>query len=287
MKRMIAFKISLSMACIIFLFVCIAPTVATADIVLDNDFSEENQDESDFFLKHREHILYLGRSFVVNSDTGFVTVRDAPDLETSIALLENGDILFVDYSCLYDGEFWGLTSVTGSALQKAGWVKLSELLVLYDYVAFEEDHIDALYQYKGNMEKIKEAEAMIAWSWPGSGIPMWTIENVGTSGISVAYAFMDDEGREWGFFRSFYGGGNIWVCISDPLNPDIPVFNPTPDPAVWISDTEHTDINKQGMFSILPVIAVVSALAISSVLLIVLLWKPNKENVKTEESKND
>jgi len=243
---------------------------------------------NDFYAQHRNYILPLRRNFVANSDNTLVSVRNAPGSELEIALFENGEIVFVEFSCLYDGEFWGLVVIHENNFpDDYGWVNLDEFLVLYDYVSFEKDHVDELHEYTGNFENIDAAGAMIAWQWPGSGVPLWTIDRVNTSSLSIAYAYMDDDGREWGFIRYIFGGGNIWVCLSDPLNPDIPAFNPAPPPGVWLSDTEHTDIATLDGTSFLFPVILVSVVAVTSIVLIFVLWTPNKKNTKVEVFRND
>ena len=229
-----------------------------------------------FYARNRSHILYLGRSFVANSDTGYVPVRYAPGLEDEMTRVDNGNIVFLEYSCLYDGEFWGLIAVTRSPEPKVGWVKLDDFLVLYDYVAFEEEHIDTLTRHSGNLDEIDKAGTMIAWSWPGSGISFWTVEGVNTSSLSIAHAYTDYDGREWGFIRYISNSDNIWVCTSDPVNPDIPAFNPAPPPGGWVSDTVHTDIAELNKSPFLLAFILVSFLAVSSVVLILVLWKAKR-----------
>jgi len=145
------------------------------------------------------------------------------------------------YFCLYGGEFWGFT------YEFSGWIKLDQMLVMYDYVAFEEDHRDEFYPYDGDFTQIKEARSAIAWAWPGSDAHIWTYEDLETENFRVSYAYKDNEGREWGFVTYLYGGRNIWVCLSDPLNRDIPAFNPAPEPMPWVAETNAIGItSKQG-----------------------------------------
>jgi len=200
-----------------------------------------------------------------------------------VATLKNGTVVHMQYSCLYGGDFWGLS------LEYSGWIKLGEMLVLYDYVAFEEEYRASFYSYGGDYAEIKKARSAIAWSWPGSGILLWTFEDLDTDSLRAAYAYTDAEGREWGFVMYLYGSRNIWFCLSDPLNRDIPAFHPMPEPSVWESETPHIDIRQyldeqeNETSTIILIIVSVVVLVAGTAILIQVIWKPNKKNGKRGE----
>ena len=155
------------------------------------------------------------------------------------------------------------------------------MLVLYDYIAFEEDHFDELYQYSGDYAEIKETRSAIAWPWPGADAPLWTFEDLDMGSFRASYAYKDDEGREWGFVAYYYGSRNVWICLSDPLNQDMPVLNPAPSPGVWEPETLHIDIsryidkqdNEPSMLVI--IVFLVAALVVCTAILIRVVWKPS------------
>jgi len=229
-----------------------------------------------FYKQHQNRIVYLGRSFSANGEDGSVLVKREPGSRNNIATLQNGTVAYMQYSCLYDGDFWGFT------LEYSGWVKLSEMLVLYDYVAFEEEYFDDLYIYSGDYAVINETRSALAWPWPGASAPLWTIEDLNTDNFRVAYAYTDNDGRVWGFVTYLYGSRNVWFCLSDPLNRDIPAFNPAPAPSIWESETAHVDIRqyineqKSETSILVVIIALVVALVGGTAILIRVVWKPNK-----------
>ena len=262
---------------------------------------------NDFLAQHESQVVFLGRIFVANGEDGGVDVKEAPVTEPeagkTIARLENGEMTFMDYSCLYNEDFWGYAS------GYYGWVELDQMLVMYDYIAFEEDHLDELYSYNGDYEKIKETRSAIVWLWPGSGTLLWTLEDLDMESFKVLYAYKDEEGREWGFVSYLYSLGNIWVCLSDPLNRDLPAsgpaepyvwdpetvrvdFNqytqqeefpasdPMPEPYVWVSETPHIDIKQNTQQEEFPVmiiiIVLVAALVSGTTVLIRVFWKEDR-----------
>jgi hypothetical protein len=247
-----------------FLTLILIPLAAHADVIVEP--------ENDFYTQHRDKIIFLNRNFVANGESGSVPIKKEPAANKDKGSLLNGDEAYMSYSCLYDGEFWGYT------FSYEGWVKLDQMLVLYDYVSFEEEHFDEFYRYSGDYAKIKETRAVLVWPGPGAGAPVWTVEDLSTENFSVSYAYTDKDGREWGFVTYLYGNRNVWVCLSEPLNRDMPVLNPAPAPVVWVSETEHIDIQQQsgvqgGELSIIAiVIAMVSVLVLGTAVLIRVVW---------------
>ena len=259
---------------IIIVYACFFPatfTVVYADVVLTDSRAEL---ENDFFSKYSSQIIYLGRSFVANSETGSVGVKTEPESKKDIAGIENGEVVFVQYSCLYGGGFWGFT------FDYSGWIKLDQMLVLYDYVAFAEEHQEEFYSYTGDYNEIEEARSVVVWPWPGADAPLWTLEDLDMKSFLVFHAFKDEEGREWGFIQYLFINRNIWVCLSDPNSRDLPVFNPAPPPYVWVSETDHVDIKQYLKEKELPVliaaIILVAAVVAGTAVLIRKFWKPKR-----------
>jgi len=244
-------------------FLLLPALVVNADLV--------TQPSNDFFDRYGNDCIYLGRSFIANGADGFVQVKNEPGSNRGGPEIENGEVIYMDYSCLYKGEFWGFTQ------QHSGWVKIDgQLLVLYDYVAFGEDYLGDFYTYKGNYAEIKETKAAVAWPWPGADSHLWTIEDLDTTNFRVLHAYKDEQEREWGFVTYLYGSPNIWFCLSDPLNKSIPAFNPAPEPMIWASETAHNDIGKTGNSTLMIIVILVAVLVIGTIILIKAIWKPSK-----------
>ncbi len=205
-------------------FLLIPSVVAHADVIIEP--------ENEFYEEYKSEIIYLGRSFIANGKDGFAAVREAPGAKSETGRLQNGEKTYFQYSCLYDGDYWGYSLV----LQ--GWIQTDQLLVLYDYVAFEEEHFNELYLYKGDYGKIKETRSAIAWPWPGADAPLWTIEDIDMEYFYIIYAYKDSQGREWAFAES-NDYGYMWICLSDLMNSDIPAFNPAPEPTKWVPERKY------------------------------------------------
>ena len=146
-------------AMLVVCFLLMSSFVAYADIIVEP--------ENDFYSRYKSHIISLGRSFYANGADGFASVHKEPGTKREIAKIQNGEVAYAQYSCLYDGGLWGYT------FEYSGWIKLDQFLVLYDYVTFKEDHFDEFYSYSGDYTGIKESLSVIAWPWPGAEVPVW------------------------------------------------------------------------------------------------------------------
>ena len=256
--------------------ILVSPLTVLADAIIEPD----NQ----FYKQYSNKCVYLKRDFCGNGTDGYISVKNDPRTKNEICQIKNNEIIYIEYSCLYDGEYWGLTTYVGEpGSGKGGWIKMEQLLVIYDYVSFEEEHFNEFYQYTGDFSEIKEAGAAIAWSWPGSGSTLRTISNLDTESVHISHAFKDEQGREWGFIPYLYASRNLWICISDPVNHDIPAFNPVPEPVKWETQTEHIEIEKDDNPMIILIIILVTALVAGTAILIKIFWKPQRENKQIGE----
>ena len=256
------------------IYILALPLAASADAIIEPDNS--------FYKRNSSQCVYLGRNFCVNTNGDYVSVRKEPDAG-EISQIKNTEIIYVAYSCLYDGEYWGVTTYEGvPGGGKSGWVKMEQLLVLYDYISFEEEYFNEFYSYIGDFSEIKEAGAAIAWPWPGSGNALWTMNDLNAEAIHISHAYQDNQGREWGFVPYLYGNRNFWICITDPVNRDIETFNSETGPIRWETDTKHPEIKKTDNTMIVLITILVTLLVVGTAILIKGFWKPQKENTQSE-----
>jgi len=257
------------------------PLTAYADIIYEPD--------NDFYKQYKTQIKDLGRSFAANGEDGSLSVKKEPGAKDDISKLDNGAVTYIRYSCLYNGEFWGFTE------EYSGWVKLDQMLVLYDYITFDEEHHDEYYNYSGIYKEIIETRSAIVWPWPGADNYIKRFDNLDAGHYSASYAYMDGDGREWGFVTYIYGYRNVWLCLSEPTNDSIPAFNPAPEPVPWVSKTAYVEISRDEPDSETPyneinrdapgidatiliiIIALVIVLVAVTAVLIRKSWKPNEK----------
>jgi len=252
------------------LMICLflAPfTIAYADLIWEP--------ENNFYQEHKSNMVALDRSFTVNGTNGTVAVKEKPGAKQDVTSIKNGTVIYIHYSCLYGGEYWGYTEYYGDSVRYSGWVKLDQMLVHYDYKAFAEQHRNEFYEYKGAYSEMKDPLSCVTWDWPGAD-HLKSVTEVYLDHFSIVHAYKDKDGREWGFITDYKGSIGFWVCLSDPLNQSIPAFNPEPEPYLWVSMTTHVDLIDSDKGSDPPIVAISAMVAFvvaGTAALIRVFWK--------------
>ena len=266
---------------LIIIFASAFPPAAVADVITAPD--------NDFYNRNYADCVALQRSFYANGRNGSVSLKDKPGSKNKVVEFENGAILFIMFTYNLNGEIWGVTEIWET--RKSGWVPMDDLLLVYDYISFDEDHQDELYTYSDVYDALQEIPDLIFWTWPGSGEihhvleSSWRRGNTEHESIFLAGdkpAYKDKDGHEWVFVQYLFGRINAWICLGDPLNYDIPAFNPAPEPALWQpGDEQHEPPG--GLSLPLMIIILVAFLAIGTVILIMVFWKKPKTAVGEED----
>ena len=232
--------------------------------------------ENDFILQKLDSCERHGRSYYANSKDGFVSLSSAPGANREVARFANGERLNITFTYDDGGEIWGIAEFRASDSERwtAGWLPMTELSLIYDYRSFEEDFGYEFYTYDSQLDLTGD---VILWSWPGSGeivgvfeSDLWELEV-----LDFSYVYRDAEGREWGFIVYLYAIRNVWICISDPSNKNIPAFNPAPPVSLWPAADPST-VPQRGFSTPLLVIILVAVVALVTVVLIRVLWKKDK-----------
>ena len=186
-----------------------------------------------FYDRHRPQCEYENRTYYANGEQGFVTLLDAPSGSMVRAQFENGEKLHIYF--IYDGSY-GLAAYWTDGKETSGWVSMSDLELVYDFLSFEEEYADKIAEsngefadYDGNAEVVNfyaypGAEG-IRQSWETSG--QWhVLENLTGTPKSPSYIssiFVDEDGRTWGYVNYMYGHLNSWFCLDEPDGTDFPV----------------------------------------------------------------
>jgi hypothetical protein len=188
--------------------------------------------DNDFFSRHEKECTYIGRSYYANGVSGFISLKTAPISNTEVSKINNGNTVLIQFTYHYNGELWGV--VIGDK-ECSGWIPMSQLVIVYDYISFDEDHKNDFYEYKGGYESLKNAKGkVVLWSWPGSGKVKGTVDvsEIPEYDPRFSHAYKDKQGREWLYTDYWCGYRNFWICLNDPTNAKIPAFNPAPQPKI-------------------------------------------------------
>ena len=259
----------------------------------------------EFIMDHLDiGIEYLGRSFYTNGVNGNVSIKKEPGSSIWIGVLKNGIPVEIDYIYDYQGATWGFVvyryddDSDPDAPQKMilGWVPLDELLVIYDYISFAEEHEDEIYPYTGDYELGKSADSAVLWTWPNSGVNKGTVhwnslEEDEQENFRIISAYTDEQGREWGFCYGQIYRKNMWICLSDPTNPtlsnsatsiptstsnDAPTSTENPSTGTWQPPEPADSLRKNGLSTTTVSVLFVAVLAVGAMVLIRVCWKPDK-----------
>ncbi len=203
------------------LVLLVFPLAARADVIV------EPQD--DFYAAHKDACAAHFRRYYANGDGGQVSLKKEPGSLTETGVTENGKTLTIMFTYESGGKRWGVAELGAGGLS-AGWVPMDQLLLVYDSLAFCDEHKDDFYPYEGAYDALTKVESIVLWSWPGSGKIQSTLDSRKVNGsFKVTEAYRDAEGREWGFLQYFGGSRNAWILMSDPGNEAVEAFNLPPE----------------------------------------------------------
>ena len=170
--------------------------------------------EDAFYQSHAEACELLQRNFYTNGPEGYVNFYHSPESSSVTGQMENGAKLYVYWRY----EDWGY-------VEEEGWVALSDLQLIYDYLSFQEEYGDQFLPYDVDtyaaLLENWEGDTLALWPYPGAeqatyvwqdaADAMEALKEYGFSSI-----FVDEEGYTWGFCAYLYGNRNFWVCLDDP-----------------------------------------------------------------------
>ena len=181
--------------------------------------------ENDFYNAHYDEMTNVVRHYYTNGALGYVTVQAKPG-GAAIVNIPNGEKLYVSVSyTAQNGENWGLVEVDGNGASVdetvTGWVKMSDMLLVYDSQAFYEDHRDEL-QHPGDMCGLEYGKEYVLWAYPDSGVVTGTVTFDESWEFQFKDTYTDPDGRLWGYVGYYYGHVEAWICIDDPESETIP-----------------------------------------------------------------
>jgi len=232
----------------------------------------------DFYMSHANECQYVNRSFYANGKNGYLEIFSKPG-GISLGFSENGEIYHVQFSYKLGDEDWGVLeySESGDKLvprddgdYKTGWIKLSDTVLKYDYLSFEEEHKLEYKPYDGDYTELSGIKNIVIWTFPRSGENCGTLDEIDNN-FTVESVYTDSDGLKWGYISYYYGHKNFWVCLSDPQNfsiaaadIEIPPMH-TPDPG-FVPRSSSKDMTKT-------IIICISSVVLITAVLIVILGK--------------
>lgn len=200
------------------LFACL-PSAARADVIWEPD--------NDFYWKNQEQCQYLGRQYLP-AVAGGLYLWDEPEGREGNCHLEEDQAVTVYFLYELNGRQWGLVEPDNA---HNGWVPMDWMRLKYDSQAFREEHAGQISDQSRTLYLEDLDGALLFWTYPGSGEIVYALSTQEMDGeeLEVSGIYTDGDGREWGNCAYYYGIRDVWICLSDPSQEDLPV-TPTPEP---------------------------------------------------------
>lgn len=214
------------------LTLCLLCGTALADVLWEP--------ESSFFQRNQDDCTLEQRAYYTNSPEGCVTLWDAPG-GNALAVLPNGETLYVYYRYQESGGDWGAAEVSVEHLKEAAltigglggdrwvevWFPLSEMTLQYDHQSFQEDHADRVREESQTVDL--SGLRYCVYPYPGGALSYQRESGEAELKVTLSPLYTDEAGREWGYCGYLYGDRNLWLCVSDLENPELPVEDHTPE----------------------------------------------------------
>lgn len=229
-----------------------------------------------FYERHRDECTHEDRYYLANGQAGYVTMRDGPHSAGEVVNIPNGTRLFVGFTWREAGGAWAVGSY---AVQEKGqtwkwyygWIPMDDLALIYDYIAFEEDHGSEFQEYDGSGDGLTQVRL---YDYPGGPYSDYTEIEVQDGSFSEAfqYLYTDENGLRWTFLAYYMGRRNAWVCIDDPLGegPGTDGYRTVAqvrgEKEELIPAAEVLPAAKGGAAWVLPAVLIVAAAAVTAVI---------------------
>lgn len=201
--------------------------------------------------------LHDFRSFTAVTD---FDVYNSPVDLTPVRHVSSGETLSTNVSyAAADGSVWGYAYSDTAA---EGWFRLDAVQVVYDSIAFTQEHQNELAPYSGQLDGFSAKEYLYFWTYPGSGqaenicvkgdewFASGSTENLGERAL---YVYKDAAGSEWVYIDFLPGG---WVYVPNPeqnlSGVTAPAVTTPTDPGDNGDDILYDDIEAGAMVSAVP-----------------------------------
>ena len=256
-KRKVFLRMVMSVCIAVFLFG--NPLPVSADVIFEPD--------NDFYGRHSDECTYFDRTCIAGADT---YLWNAPNLAAGDRRAQEGEDIYISF--VYtdkDGLEWGL------AEDRDKWILMADLYLEYGSPEFMEEYSDEIYE--GEPYLLSEGTGFVSWSYPESGVIDSSYASV-MDDYEITTFHKDPDGRLWGYSEYMYGTRDVWICLSDMNNTQIPRRTEHElIPAQKADASQIADVKESGRFSILFLVIPVIVIAGLAGFLIWWFWIRKKK----------
>ncbi|MCI8303572.1 MAG: hypothetical protein HFF52_02985 [Lawsonibacter sp.] len=171
-----------------------------------------------FFEKHRDECTYVDRRYSLAGYDGTVTIFTAPG-GMGKGTLDNGTQCTIQFTWEGADISWGYLYGAGDSSLE-GWVPMDDLSLIYDSQQFIQDHAGELTETELVSVDFHEA---VCYRYPNG--PSGTVlkESLDYQPFNEMFSqlYTDENGLRWGYVGYYMGWRNSWICLDDPMNPEL------------------------------------------------------------------
>lgn len=232
-----------------------------------------------FYERHRSECLYINRGYIANGPDKAVTLYKAPDNDSAVGTVANGETVWILYEYTFEGHKWGVSD----GYTSGGWMPMDYLYKVFDSGLFQDQYADVLQGESGSLDDyLTDTDAdeikVNCYLYPGAE-DYFDITLYSERGYGPEYCrtFTDDQGRKWGLIGYFMGIRDRWICLDAPsaLPEELyPNGCPTMDKREGISVDKPTEvIRPEADNTLIWCIVAVCAICMAGITLIVLMHR--------------
>lgn len=261
------------------IFACVMLVSMLSGLALADSIYEP---EDSFYNTHFDECQYVNRDYYANGESGFMELFTEPGA-SSLGFADNGGVFHVQFSYKKGDVAWGVVEYSDSNGKlvpkgddyKTGWLKLSDTIVKYDYISFDEKHSLEYTTYDGDYSELAGVKNIVIWTFPHSGETRGTFEKIDDNFV-IKSIYTDSNGQKWGFVSYYYAIKNFWICISDPTNTEVAAIG-VEVPALYSPEPGSKPQSSTNDMTPVLIFCVAATVVITVVLIAVLNKKKNKE----------
>ncbi len=236
--------------------------------------------ENSFYREHAEECTYVSRMYTTNGPDNKVISYKSPEMPQEVDTWENGvrvQILFTYEDS--DDNLWGIyDDYQGTT----GWIPMEYLELVYDSIAFREEHKAEIIGDAGELDEKYAGETIYLWKYPGS--EEYTPMEVSDYTPEYSGIYVDGNGKRWGCVQYYFGIKDTWMYLDEPtadfqrIFPDGQGTESRQEESAQTADVENQDSESRGIERIVPKlnrnlvvtagILVIAVVAVTAVLLI-------------------
>lgn len=178
-----------------------------------------------FLVRHKEDCNLLCRFFTSNETA---TIWENPESSKTLTQVAAQTELYIYYTYVDENDtLWGMIQYVkesdgtvrqaeSSEKSTTGWIKMKQFILVYDGIAFMEEHEEDIKIYNGEYDSLTELKNITLWTYPGSDTMVCTIESIQKADYWFSETYTSDFGEKW-VYISTADNDFGWILLDESL----------------------------------------------------------------------